>query len=100
MTQKWLALFPMSLVAWTDIRRTGYPKLVPAVYGAYGEADGSISDELTIRRIPFATGGVDEAKSDFTSTGVPNLDAETTGSVRGDMQGTRLWWDVEKTSNF
>lgn len=100
MTQKWLALFPMSLVAWTDIRRTGYPKLLPAVYGAYGEADGSISDELTIRRIPFATGGVDEAKSDFTSTGVPNLDAETTGSVRGDMQGTRLWWDVEKTSNF
>lgn len=100
MTQKWIALFPMSVVAWTDIRRTGYPKLLPAVYGAYSEADGSISDDLTVRRMPFTTGGISEAQADIKATGILNLDKEATGNVKGDMQGTRLWWDVETTNNF
>lgn len=99
-TQKWIAIFPMSVVAWTDIRRTGYPKLLPAVYGAYSEADGSISDDLTVRRMPFTTGGISEAQADIKATGILNLDKEATGNVKGDMQGTRLWWDVETTNNF
>lgn len=99
-TQKWIALFPMSVVAWTDIRRTGYPRMLPAVYGAYSEADGSISDDLTVRRMPFTTGGIAEAATDISTTGVPALNAESTGSVKNDMQGTRLWWDVADESNF
>lgn len=99
-TQKWIAIFPMSVVAWTDIRRTGYPRLLPAVYGAYAEADGSISDELTVRRMPFTTGGIAEATTDINTTGIPALDSESTGDVTGDMQGTRLWWDVADKSNF
>lgn len=99
-TQKWIAIFPMSVVAWTDIRRTGYPRLLPAVYGAYAEADGSISDELTVRRMPFTTGGIAEATTDINTTGIPALDSESTGDLKGDMQGTRLWWDVADKSNF
>ena len=30
-TQKWIAIFPLGLEAWAEHRRTGYPKLLPAV---------------------------------------------------------------------
>lgn len=99
-TQKWIAIFPMSVVAWTDIRRTGYPKLLPAVYGAYSEADGSISDDLTVRRMPFTIAGESGASADISATGIPALNKETTGDITGDMQGTRLWWDVAGKPNL
>ena len=30
-TQKWIAIFPLGLEAWAEHRRTGYPRLLPAV---------------------------------------------------------------------
>lgn len=95
-TQKWIALFPMSQLAWTDIRRTGYPRILPAVTGAYKDADGSISEETYIRRMPYSWGTSDEVKSEIETKAVPVLNADTPGTQQGDKQGTRLWWDVEK----
>jgi len=84
-TQKWLGIFPMGMEAWTEYRRTGYPKLFPAVSD---EGDGSIDLNIGIRRIPFVREskmGVDEA--DVDRTAVPALGGP-------DEQGTRLWWDI------
>ena len=105
-TQKWIALFPMSDVAWTDYRRTGYPQLLPYCPFAYGDSDGSlvepkfnwstgeILDEgVTIRRIPYNTGDK-EIAAEVKATAQPALNAEATGLSRDDKQGTRLWWDV------
>lgn len=83
-TQKYIALFPLSTEAWTDLRRTGYPKLF-AVLNA-DDGDGSIAQGDMIRRIPWAaTDPI--AKAAINATGIPALGGE-------DLQATRLWWDV------
>lgn len=105
-TQKWIALFPMSLVAWTDYRRTGYPVMLPYCPFAYNYSDGSLDEPrynwkngnitnegVTIRRIPYDTSDSEVAK-EIEESAAPALDAETIGRSLGDKQGTRLWWDV------
>ena len=85
-TQKYLALFPLSTEAWTELRRTGYPKLFPVLNP--DEGDGSIEPGEMIRRIPWvpedpiALGMVE-------NSGIPALGGKP------DEQATRLWWDVE-----
>lgn len=37
-TQKWIAIFPLGTEAWTEHRRTGYPRLLPAVVDNSGGA--------------------------------------------------------------
>jgi hypothetical protein len=87
-TQKWIAGFPEGQEAWSDYRRTGYPKLLPVIVNNSG---GKISTELGVRRINFVQsertnnkGGVD--------TGLAKLGGPDNG-------GTRLWWDTTG-SNF
>lgn len=83
-TQKYIAGFPFSFVAWTDLRRTGYPKIFPVVSD---DGDGSILAGDIIRRIPYTT--TEEAvRKDIENTAIRVLGP--------DKQGTRLWWDVEK----
>lgn len=107
-TQKWIALFPMSTVTWADYRRTGYPKLLPYCPFAYGYSDGTleeprfnwntgeiVSTGVTVRRIPYNTATI-EAANEIASTAVPALDEETTGTAKGNSQGTRLWWDISE----
>lgn len=107
-TQKWIALFPMSLVAWTDYRRTGYPVLLPYCPFAYNYSDGSLDEPrynwltgeitnegVTLRRVPYDTTD-NEVADEVEQTAIPALNAESTGSAKGNMQGTRLWWDVAK----
>ncbi|OXA85529.1 RagB/SusD family nutrient uptake outer membrane protein [Flavobacterium hercynium] len=82
-TQKWIAGFPEGQEAWSDYRRTGYPKLFPVLknYSA-----GTITTELGVRRVNFVqsekatnVGGV--------ATGVAKLGGPDNG-------GTRVWWDT------
>lgn len=87
MTQKYIANFPMSLESWTDIRRTGYPRLLPAVYDG-GDNSISVIGGGMIRRIPFQLEG-SVSRDDVFQTGMPALGGD------GDYQGTRLWWDVD-----
>lgn len=111
-TQKWIALFPMSLVAWTDYRRTGYPVLLPYCPFAYNYADGSLDEPrynwltgeithegVTLRRIPYDTSN-NEVADEVEQTAIPALNAETSGAAQGNRQGTRLWWDVQGKSNL
>ena len=82
-TQKYIANFPMGLEAWTDLRRTGFPKIYPVVDD---DGDGSIPEGEIIRRIPYIIND-DSDKEDVSSSAVPLLGGP-------DLQGTRLWWDT------
>ncbi len=84
-TQKYIALFPNSWQAWTDLRRTGYPKLFPVLNTDDG--DGSIQQGEMIRRIPWAATDPQEI-ANINATGIPALGGP-------DLQATRLWWDAD-----
>lgn len=81
-TQKWIALFPDGQEAWTEFRRTGYPKIFPVVVNQSG---GLISTSLQIRRIRFPDGEV-QNNAQGVAQGVQLLGGADNG-------GTKLWWD-------
>ena len=84
-TQKYLALFPLSTEAWTELRRTGYPTLFPVLNTDDG--DGSIMQGDMIRRIPWVPTD-SETKEIVNKSGIPALGGP-------DLQATRLWWDID-----
>jgi hypothetical protein len=88
MTQKWIAMFPEGQEAWTEYRRTGYPKLFPVVVNKSG---GTISTELQVRRLAYP-----QIEYSNNAAGIQSGLAKLGGPDNG---GTRLWWDVNK-SNF
>ena len=85
-TQKYIALFPLSTEAWTELRRTGYPKLFPVLNT--NDGDGSIEQGEMIRRIPWVPQDPNVKKL-VEKSGIPALGGP-------DKQATRLWWDVDK----
>lgn len=89
-TQKYIALFPLSTEAWTELRRTGYPKLFPVLNTVDG--DGSIKEGEMIHRIPWVPTDP-AAKEMVNNSGIPALGGP-------DKQATRLWWDVKGVGNF
>lgn len=88
-TQKYIALFPNSFEAWTEMRRTGYPKVFPVLNSSDG--DGTLKEGDMVRRMIFPNTD-DASLKDIKETGLKALGGE-------DKQGTRLWWDVER-ANF
>lgn len=53
-TQKWIAMFPNGgYEAWTDFRRTGYPRLIPVPEANKWTGTPSFPVELQIRRVPY-----------------------------------------------
>jgi hypothetical protein len=93
-TQKWIAMFPCGgWEAWTEYRRTGYPRLFPVVVNNSG---GTISTSLHIRRIAYPS-------SEYTSNAAA-VQAAVTLLGGPDNGGTPVWWDTNKgqatPSNF
>lgn len=84
-TQKYIALFPLSTEAWTEMRRTGYPKVFPVLNTDDG--DGSIEQGEMIRRIPW------NASDPIVQQLIEASGLATLGGP--DLQATRLWWDVD-----
>ena len=84
-TQKYIALFPLSSEAWVDLRRTGYPKIFPVLNT--DEGDGSLGPNDLIRRQPWIPSDV-EVQQNIEESGLDALGGY-------DLQGTRLWWDVD-----
>lgn len=84
-TQKWIAIFPDGQEAWSEYRRTGYPKVFPVLVNNSG---GKINTEKQIRRIPFP------------NTEYMNNRVNVTQAARllggDDTGGTTLWWDKKK----
>ena len=87
-TQKWIAMFPDGQEAWSEFRRTGYPRIFPVMVN---NSNGEIDTNTQIRRINFV--------QDEVNTNGANVDIAI-GYLNGpDTGGTRLWWDIEG-SNF
>jgi hypothetical protein len=83
-TQKWICMFPDGQEAWSEFRRTGYPKLFPVVIN---NSAGKISTAAFIRRINIPP---DEYLTN--PKGVERAIKTLKGPDNG---GTRLWWDVQ-----
>lgn len=81
-TQKYLAIFPDEQEAWSEYRRTGYPKLFPVDYNGSG---GTVSTSLQVRRLRFPT-------SEY-SNNQANVQAAVGLLGGADNGGTKLWWD-------
>jgi len=89
MTQKWLALFPVSFEAFAEYRRTRLPKIYAKVYSGNANINPAIGQILT--RLPFT----DDEKS--------TQPAEITKAIvllgGTDLETTPLWWDINKNGN-
>ena len=81
-TQKWITVYPDGQEAWSEFRRTGYPKLFPVVINNSG---GKVSTTTFIRRVNIPP---DEY---LTNPQGAKRAAATLGGP--DNGGTRLWWD-------
>ena len=81
-TQKWIAMYPDGQEAWSEFRRTGYPKLFTVVINNSG---GKIPTATFIRRINFPA-------SEY-STNANGVQGAVTKLGGADNGGTRLWWD-------
>lgn len=82
-TQKWIAMFPCTVEAWSEYRRTDYPRLLPVVVNSSG---GSIDDtKAKIRRLWYPP-------SEYSGNSEYILEA--TSLLGGPDNGaTPLWWD-------
>ena len=87
-TQKWIAMFPDGQEAWSEFRRTGYPRIFPVMVNNSG---GTIDTNIQIRRVNFV-------QNELNTNGE---NVETAIGLLGgpDNGGTRLWWD-KAGSNF
>jgi hypothetical protein len=83
-TQKWIAIFPEGQEAWTEFRRTGYPKLFPVVNN---NSNGTISTEIQVRRLAYPA-------SEYNGTNLVEIQKGLQFLAGPDNGGTRVWWDV------
>jgi len=81
-TQKWIAIFPQGIEAWSEYRRTGYPKLMEVLRNNSG---GKVSTERMARRLPYPQREYLENNE--------NLKYAISNYLKGqDNMGTDVWW--------
>lgn len=83
-TQKWLALYPYSPEAWSEFRRTGFPKLYPRLNS--DNTDSPASDPASVRRTTYPPIEA-SANPGGLASGVSKL------GTGGDKSSTRVWWN-------
>lgn len=88
MIQKWIALYPNGQEAWTEWRRTGYPKLNPVLENR-GSAQGVTKDK-GIRRMIYPN-----SFKNTSETQAIYQDAIKKLSNGKDSPTTTLWWDCK-----
>ena len=81
-TQKWISMYPNGQEAWSEFRRTGYPKIFPVVVNKSG---GLVNTKIQVRRLPYPSAQYaqngEQVSNALTLLGGP------------DNGGTKLWWD-------
>lgn len=85
--QKWLALFPNGQEAWTEFRRTGYPKLIPTLNNR-GSSQGVNATDGVRRMIYPNSFRITESNQEIYNDAVTKLGGN-------DGPATRLWWDCK-----
>jgi hypothetical protein len=84
-TQKWIALYPDGWEAWTEVRRTGYPKL----YARLNSENADVPADQIMRRVTFVD-------SEFSNNAEAVNAAVKLPEIAGqDKNSTRLWWDAK-----
>ncbi len=83
-TQKYLALYPNGVEAWTEYRRTGYPYLMKLYDSSLPSKIGAPATARTPERFSFAA---DEYKGN--EEGMKEIETLLEGPDKG---GTKLWW--------
>jgi hypothetical protein len=83
-TQKWISMYPDGQEAWSEVRRTGYPKLFPVIVNNSG---GKIDTDKFIKRINFPAGEF-QTNADEVAKAIQCLGGADNG-------GTSLWWDID-----
>ena len=90
--QKWIAIFPLGVEAWSEHRRTGYPKLLPVPTDKSG---GTVNVEQGARRLPYPVEEYQQNNANLQAA-IQTLGAEQqNGDRSGDVMGTRVWWDCK-----
>lgn len=91
-TQKWIAIFPLGVEAWSEHRRTGYPKLLPVEVDKSG---GGVDVAQGARRLTYPVEEYQQNNANLQKA-IQTLDAEQqNGNRSGDVMGTRVWWDCK-----
>lgn len=79
-TQKWIAIYPDGQEAWSEFRRTGYPKLFPVKVNKSNNTIPGYVKRLNFPQNEILTNGAEVQKA--------------VGLLGGpDNGGTKLWWD-------
>lgn len=95
-TQKWIAIFPLGVEAWSEYRRTGYPRLLPAVENKSG---GQVDVARGARRLQYPVEEYNKNNENLQKAiGLLNTEA-VKGLHKGDEMGTCVWWDVKPYNN-
>lgn len=84
MIQKWIALYPNGMEAWTEWRKTGYPKLNPV---ASNYSPDGATKETGIRRMVYPKSF---SQSDADAANYQEALQKLGGA---DKPTTKLWWD-------
>lgn len=82
-TQKWLALYPYSPEAWSEFRRTGFPKLYPRLNS--DNTDSPASDAGSVKRTTYPPIEI-TANPTGVASGVTKLGGP-------DKSSTKVWWN-------
>lgn len=89
-TQKWIAIFPNCMEAWSEYRRTGYPKLMPVVHNL---SDGVVNSAEGARRLTYPA---DEYRDNTENLNAAlSALAKESSNKKGDTMATRVWWDCK-----
>jgi hypothetical protein len=83
-TQKWIANFPLGHEAWSEFRRTGYPRLMEA---PYNQSNGIVDGTEMARRLPYPLREYKE-NSDNLQDAIDDLGGP-------DNMATKVWWDCK-----
>lgn len=80
-TQKWIAIYPDGIEAWSEFRRTGYPKLMPVLVNN----SSVVSTTRMARRLRYPN-------SEYTGN-LTNVQYAVSNYLGGvDNMATDLWW--------
>lgn len=88
--QKWLALYPYSIEAWAECRRTGFPELMPVYQSDEPTIDPSNNE--FIRKLRYS----DAERRDNAAN---SLDSSL-NQGQGDGANVRVWWDTNEGNSI
>jgi hypothetical protein len=83
-TQKWIALYPEGTEAWSEFRRTGYPKLYPVAVSK----NPDLPKGTFIKRLTYPS-AVTNASGDAVKAAI------ATHLGGKDSAATPIWWDID-----